>query len=687
MSKSLVSHRDYETAVRLAQDGDTGSFGELITQFQDLAVVTAYGWLGDAEAARDVAQDAFLDAHRHLGALREPRAFPGWLRRIVIKHCDRMTRRKRIDLLAVAPVSDAERGPEMIHTAAEEAQLLRFAVDALPPAERIVISLQYFAEASGAEVSAFLELPVSTIKQRLRRARQRLREKGESLMATTLDNMRPSQTGQFAREIEFFIAIRAGDRAVVSRLLQEDPGLLEALQDWDPGLVRSGVLPFANKATPLITAIERGDLAMQTLLLEAGADVNGVCGCATGEPPIWAAAVMDRVEHARQLLQQGADPNLFSSCGNSALHVAAMRGRRDMVALLLGAGADPGAPDCGVDARAQWVPLNQISGSVRTPLQWAHANGHLEVAAMLTDAAKGTTTALAAAAQTPAAAIPRPQIVHTGIKALDLFAPLVRGGVVRFPFAAGVGMVVLLSELCSRFLAKGSRALWTGFTQPPFDHGDWSGEMAETGLAGRIDSSLAGFNEDPAVRRAAFHAGLDRALSLCDEGNDVLVIILSTLGFENEIESSLMQLRNASEAGSVTSIIVTPFPEQRDAWHAVEAPYTGQIALDRSRARQHLFPAIDPRRSLTRGLDEDLVGGEHLQLAARARELLEAYKQQDPEFLQVHSNQAGTAGKGQALARYLCQPFTVTEPFTGIPGEHVSHAEMLREVAQILQST
>ena len=79
-----------------AQGGEADAFGALVRRFQNLAVATAWARLGDAERARDAAQDAFIDAFLHLGQLREPAAFPGWLRRIVGKHCDRQTRRRAL---------------------------------------------------------------------------------------------------------------------------------------------------------------------------------------------------------------------------------------------------------------------------------------------------------------------------------------------------------------------------------------------------------------------------------------------------------------------------------------------------------------------------------------------------------------------------------------------------------------
>lgn len=264
-----MANPSYVSVVERAQRGDSSAFTELVSRFQDLAVGTAYSWLGEIESARDVAQEAFLDAHRHLGQLREPSAFPGWFRQIVTKHCDRVTRRRQIraaPLELAEGVSAIEPDPEALFEADEKRDQLRFAVDSLPAGERIIVALHYFAEATGPEVSGFLGLPVSTIKRRLRRARRRLRDEGDGLMEKTIDSMRPSKTDAFAREISFFIALRAGDRAEIRRLLELEPALVEAPQDWDPNLVHEGILPFAKKATPLITAIERNDLTTLALL-------------------------------------------------------------------------------------------------------------------------------------------------------------------------------------------------------------------------------------------------------------------------------------------------------------------------------------------------------------------------------------------------------------------------------------
>lgn len=675
---------DHKHTVVRAQNGDPAAFDELVTRFQDLAVGTAFAWLGDIERAREVAQEAFMDAHAHLASLREPAAFSGWFRRIIIKHCDRVTRRKQIDPAAFDAVRSqtSDLNPETIHATQEEAQLLRFAVNALPQGERMVVALHYFAEATGPQISDFLELPISTIKRRLRRARLRLREQGDSLMTITLDKMRPSRSGQFARKIAFFIALRASDRENVTRLLGEEPQLLESVQDWSSEYVDDGVLPWPNKTTPLITAIERGDLEMQTLLLDAGADVNGPCECATGEAPIWAATVLNRVDHATQLLARGANPNATSASGTSALHVAAMRGATEMAKLLLAHGADPKAVSSGVSPFGPRSHGRDVPAAGRTASQWAAANGHRELAAMLDDALDNAEDPHSVS--TPSAQS-HLDIIHTGIKALDLFAPLVRGGVMRMPFTAGVGMVVLLNELCHRFLSMDTgKAIWTGFTQPPFDFSDWQGDIAEAGLADRVLTSIAGHNASPAQRRSAFNHALDQAEHLRDGGHDVLTIILSTQGFESEVDASLLRLASEATGGSITSIVIAPTTDTPDKWHKPPAPYTGQITFDKARAKQGLFPAIDPRGSFTRDLEPQALDKQHLDIAERVRALLDEYQTTDSELQFLDRETDESLGSAPRLIRFLCQPFFTTEPFTGVSGEYLSSADLLRALEKAI---
>jgi RNA polymerase sigma factor (sigma-70 family) len=662
-----VTERPYVAIVERAQRGDLAAFAELVVSFQDLAVGTAFGWLGEIELARDATQEAFLEVHLHLQELRERAAFPAWLRKLVIKHCDRTTRKPRIRFADIDVALDVP-APAADFAAAERAEWLRLAVEGLPAAERIVVALHYFAEVSGPALAEFLELPLSTVKKRLRRARARLREEGDRLMQKTIDAMRPSKTREFAAEVTFFMALRAGDRVQVAQMLARSPALAHAQQQWEPSLVYERVLPFASRATALLTAIERDDIEMQTLLLDAGANVDGACGCATGESPVWAAALLNRIAHLRALLKRGANPNVVAASGNTPLHVAAMRGYRDVAIELLAHGARTDA----IDAHG------------RTPADWAESNGHADLGAVIES---GTATAGRTSTRADAS---NATVLFSGIKALDLFVPIPRGGLVRFPFMAGVGMMVLLGELCKRLTTRSDgRALWTGFTQRPFDLRDWEAEMAELGLAARVQHSLVGFDADPQQRRDAFAAGLDRAEAMRDEGHDVLVVLLCDSGYESEVDASLVRLSDNRGNGSITTIVVTPFPEKREAvWTELAPPYKAQIVLDRRRAKKALLPSIDPLLSLSEPLDAGKVGARHTDIAARARQLIADYVAIDPGFELLGTARGAQPApdlvRAHRLLGYLRQPFLVAEPFTGRLGQWLSEAQLLDDVESIL---
>src|SRR5512136_3487163 len=103
----------WRAQVVAARRGDVEAFDALVRQFEDMAVGYAYSVLGDFGLAEDAAQDAFVQAYLDLKTLREPQAFPAWLRRLVFKQCDRITRRKRVPTVPLgAELADARPGPQ-----------------------------------------------------------------------------------------------------------------------------------------------------------------------------------------------------------------------------------------------------------------------------------------------------------------------------------------------------------------------------------------------------------------------------------------------------------------------------------------------------------------------------------------------------------------------------------------------
>ncbi|MBN1934269.1 MAG: sigma-70 family RNA polymerase sigma factor [Anaerolineae bacterium] len=172
---------DLASLVAHAQAGDTAAYGTLVSRFQDMAYGYAYAILGDFDLAQDAAQEAFVEAYRCLSSLREPQAFPGWFKRIVFKHCDRLTRGK---LNALKTPIDTDfglaadvPGPVEVVERQETQALVLQAVQALPNHERQVTALYYINGYSQNEIADFLEVPATTVKSRLHASRKRLKER------------------------------------------------------------------------------------------------------------------------------------------------------------------------------------------------------------------------------------------------------------------------------------------------------------------------------------------------------------------------------------------------------------------------------------------------------------------------------------------------------------------------------
>lgn len=168
----------YESLVEAAQNGDQPAFAELVTRFQDAAREWAFQALGDPHLAEDAAQEAFLVAYHQLDQLRDPKAFPAWLKRIVVSQCHRITRRRHpsAPLDDEAPVTEAGHDPATEVEHREMKESLRRAVENLPDGERAVTELFYIIGYSQQEIAERLQLPLTTVKKRLQYARERLKE-------------------------------------------------------------------------------------------------------------------------------------------------------------------------------------------------------------------------------------------------------------------------------------------------------------------------------------------------------------------------------------------------------------------------------------------------------------------------------------------------------------------------------
>lgn len=166
------------TLVVKAQEGDLSAYSAMVQRCQGMALATAYSRLRDRHLAEDVVQEAFVRAYRDLPDLRTAAAFPGWLKRIVFKYCDRATRGKRLKTIGLefaAEVRSPGPGPDDELVSKELKGRVLDAIQALPSTQRTATQLFYVDGYSQKEVAEFMKVPVTTVKKRLYAARQRMR--------------------------------------------------------------------------------------------------------------------------------------------------------------------------------------------------------------------------------------------------------------------------------------------------------------------------------------------------------------------------------------------------------------------------------------------------------------------------------------------------------------------------------
>jgi RNA polymerase sigma factor (sigma-70 family) len=385
--------------INLVLAGDADAYSAIVRRFQDMAVGYAYALLRDFQLAEDAAQEAFFEAYRDLPKLRDAAAFPGWFRCIVFKQCDRLKRGKSFFTVSLATteeqISNAMNPVETILRNEAKDKLWQ-AIDTLPEHERATLTLYYISGYSQAEVGAFLNIPVTTVKKRLFSARNRLREMLFDMVENRLREQRPSRDEGFAsRVLKIFHAARSGDAASVKALLEQDPRLRTARDPLgntalilavNSGhhevaelLLLAGILPDIYEAaaigktarvaelvntdralldsfspegfTPFALAAHFGHLTTAEFLLTQGANINAVSKNELQVTALHAALFGQKTEIARWLIEKGADINLqrggwnVSRSGWTALHYAAGYGFDAIITLLIERGVDLQAID------------------------------------------------------------------------------------------------------------------------------------------------------------------------------------------------------------------------------------------------------------------------------------------------------------------------------------------------------
>ena len=184
--------------VEAAQAGDSEAYAALVQRFQWMAYATAYKRVGDHHLAQDLVQDAIIEAFLHLPQLKEPAAFPGWFRQIVFRQCTRVLRETSIQNTSLEAMSEgllAKSNSEEQVMRSEVQAYVRSAVASLPTYERLVTVLFYGSSYSYKEISAYLKIPLTTVKKRLYSARQRLKVQLQAVLSDEIANAKREREG------------------------------------------------------------------------------------------------------------------------------------------------------------------------------------------------------------------------------------------------------------------------------------------------------------------------------------------------------------------------------------------------------------------------------------------------------------------------------------------------------------
>jgi RNA polymerase sigma factor (sigma-70 family) len=252
--------------VEAAQAGDSKANAALMQRFQRMAYATAFRYLKDHHLAQDLVQEAALEAFLHLPQLKEPAAFPGWFRQIVFHQCMRVLRQTPLQHTSLEALSDAlfaESNPEDLAMQKEVQAYVDSAVASLPPHERLVTMLFYGCHYSYNEVSAYLKIPLTTVKKRLHSARRKLKAQLQATLHDTIENA--GRTSDEVEDAEIALAkwgnlnerrtrynprIASSGRATGRPRLAQSHGSCKCLSPRWPGRYRRCTLgPFASKCS------------------------------------------------------------------------------------------------------------------------------------------------------------------------------------------------------------------------------------------------------------------------------------------------------------------------------------------------------------------------------------------------------------------------------------------------------
>lgn len=310
------------------------------------------------------------------------------------------------------------------------------------------------------------------------------------------------------------------------------------------------------------------------------------------------------------------------------------------------------------------------------------------------------------------------EILETGIKVVDLICPYAKGGKIGLFGGAGVGKTVLITELINNVATQhGGLSVFAGVGERTREGNDLYNEMGESGVLDKTALVYGQMNEPPGARMRVALSALTMAEYFRDEENqDVLLFIdnifrftqagsevsallgrmPSAVGYQPTLATEMGALQEritSTKKGSVTSIqaVYVPADDLTDPAPATTfAHLDATTTLSRSIASLGIYPAVDPLDSTSRILTPEIVGQEHFEVANGVQHILQRYKElQDIIAImgmdELSEEDKITVNRARKIQRFLSQPFTVAEQFTGMKGKYVPLSETIRGFKEILE--
>ena len=309
------------------------------------------------------------------------------------------------------------------------------------------------------------------------------------------------------------------------------------------------------------------------------------------------------------------------------------------------------------------------------------------------------------------------EILETGIKVVDLIAPYAKGGKIGLFGGAGVGKTVLIMELINNIAKQhGGISVFTGVGERTREGNDLYNEMKESGVLQKTALVYGQMNEPPGARMRVGLSGLTMAEYFRDkEGQDVLLFIdnifrftqagsevsallgrmPSAVGYQPTLATEMGELQEritSTKKGSITSVqaVYVPADDLTDPAPATTfAHLDATTVLSRAISSLGIYPAVDPLDSTSRILSPDIVGIEHYEVAREVQRILQRYKElQDIIAImgmdELSEEDKLTVSRARKIQRFLSQPFTVAEQYTGMQGRYVTVKETVRGFREIL---